>query len=94
MVVESACRGDEYVTWPSWYKPFHMVMCVAPEAVNWFSRSFYVTKPGSSSKKTLSKQLLDLNGVKKFLYPVSIRTATAKFVVSDERRNRVQLLVN
>ncbi|KAJ6802833.1 11-beta-hydroxysteroid dehydrogenase 1B-like [Iris pallida] len=81
VVVESACRGDEYVTWPSWYGPFHMVMCVAPELVNWFSRSFYVTKPGDSSGNTLSKKILEVTGAKRFLYPSSIRTQTTNLVI-------------
>lgn len=89
VVVDSACKGDAYLTWPSWYRPFHMVMCVAPELVDWFSRSFYVTKPGSSSGKTLSQQLLEATEAKKFLYPPSIRTTNTNLVITDERGLRV-----
>ncbi|XP_072962341.1 11-beta-hydroxysteroid dehydrogenase 1A-like isoform X1 [Typha angustifolia] len=36
VVVDRACRGDKYVTWPSWYGPFHIVMSLAPEVVDFF----------------------------------------------------------
>ncbi|KAH0463351.1 hypothetical protein IEQ34_007933 [Dendrobium chrysotoxum] len=78
IVVESACRGDEYVTWPSWYQPFHAIMFFAPEIINWYSRSFYLTKPGVDSSKALSRKILEATGAKKFLYPSSIRSPTAK----------------
>nr|CAD1820171.1 unnamed protein product [Ananas comosus var. bracteatus] len=74
IAVDSACRGEEYVTWPSWYSPFHMLMCLAPELVNWFSIAFYVTKEGNS----LSKRILEATGAKKFLYPASIRSPKIK----------------
>jgi len=85
VVVDSACKGDAYVTWPSWYSPLHMVMCAAPEVVNWFSRLFYVTKPGSSSGKTLSKKILEATGAKKFLYPPSIRSDNTNLVITDDK---------
>ncbi|ONK58533.1 uncharacterized protein A4U43_C09F14050 [Asparagus officinalis] len=89
VVVDSACRGDTYVTWPSWYRPLHMVMCVAPEIVDWFSRSFYVAKPGSSSGKTLSQKILEATGAKKFLYPASIRSGGSDCVLTDDRGIKV-----
>ncbi|XP_072958462.1 11-beta-hydroxysteroid dehydrogenase-like [Typha angustifolia] len=39
--VESACRGDVYVTWPSWYGPLHILMSLAPEVVNYLSHLRY-----------------------------------------------------
>ncbi|KAG0462881.1 hypothetical protein HPP92_021357 [Vanilla planifolia] len=82
IVVDSACSGDGYVTWPSWYKPFHALMFFAPEAVNWYSRSFYLAKPGVDSNKTLSRTILDATGAKDFVYPPSIRSSTTKLVES------------
>ncbi|KAJ6823196.1 11-beta-hydroxysteroid dehydrogenase 1B-like [Iris pallida] len=88
VIVDSARRGDEYVTWPSWYSPFHMVMCVAPELVTWFSRTFYVTKPGDSPGNALSKKILEMTRAKKFFYPPSIQTQTNDLVMDGECGNR------
>lgn len=74
IIVDGACKGDEYVTWPSWFKPFYMVMSLAPEVVNWFSHSFHVAKPGET--ETLSKRILEATGAKKFFYPASIQSPT------------------
>ncbi|XP_038986878.1 11-beta-hydroxysteroid dehydrogenase A-like [Phoenix dactylifera] len=78
IIVDSACNGDEYVTWPSWFKPFYAVMSFAPEVVNWFSRTFYVAKPGATSTETLSKRILEASGAHKFFYPASIRSPVIK----------------
>ncbi|KAE8803964.1 Dehydrogenase/reductase SDR family protein 7-like protein [Hordeum vulgare] len=56
VVVASVRRGDRYVTWPGWYWPFHMVMCAAPELVDWFSRAFYVSKSSDKDGDALSKR--------------------------------------
>lgn len=78
VVVASVRRGDYYVTWPGWYWPFHMVMCAAPELLDWFSRAFYVSKSGGHQDgggggAALSKKILEAVGGKKFLYPQTIR---------------------
>nr|XP_010913000.2 11-beta-hydroxysteroid dehydrogenase 1B [Elaeis guineensis] len=78
IIVDGACKGDEYVTWPSWFKPFYMVMCFAPEVMNWFSHSFYVAKPGTTSTETLSKRILEASGAKKLFYPASIQSPVTK----------------
>lgn len=78
VVVASVRRGDYYVTWPGWYWPFHMVMCAAPELLDWFSRAFYVSKSGEQDGgAALSKKILEAVGGKKFLYPSTIRSQTA-----------------
>ncbi|RLM58479.1 11-beta-hydroxysteroid dehydrogenase 1B-like [Panicum miliaceum] len=78
VVVASVRRGDYYVTWPGWYWPFHMVMCAAPELVDWFSRTFYVSKSGEQDGgAALSKKILEAVGGKKFLYPKTIRSQAA-----------------
>ncbi|KAL5203543.1 hypothetical protein ABZP36_008414 [Zizania latifolia] len=74
VVVAAVRRGDYYVTWPGWYWPFHMVMCAAPELVNWFSRTFYVSKSSEQDGDALSKKILEAVGGKKFLYPKTIRS--------------------
>ncbi|OEL31363.1 11-beta-hydroxysteroid dehydrogenase 1B [Dichanthelium oligosanthes] len=78
VVVASVRRGDYYVTWPGWYWPFHMVMCAAPELLDWFSRAFYVSKSGEQDGgAALSKKILEAVGGKKFLYPKTIRSQDA-----------------
>jgi 11beta/17beta-hydroxysteroid dehydrogenase len=78
VVVASVRRGDYYVTWPGWYWSFHMVMCAAPELVDWFSRAFYVSKSGDQDVGVaLSKKVLEAVGGKKFLYPKTIRSQDA-----------------
>uniref|UniRef100_A0A0A9GE08 Uncharacterized protein n=1 Tax=Arundo donax TaxID=35708 RepID=A0A0A9GE08_ARUDO len=77
VVVASVRRGDYYVTWPGWYWPFHMVMCAAPELVDWFSRTFYVSKSSDQDGDALSKKILEAVGGKKFLYPKTIRSQAA-----------------
>ncbi|KAG8089865.1 hypothetical protein GUJ93_ZPchr0011g26988 [Zizania palustris] len=74
VVVAAVRRGDHYVTWPGWYWPFHMVMCAAPELVDWFSRTFYVSKSSEQDGDALSKKILEAVGGKKFLYPKTIRS--------------------
>uniref|UniRef100_A0A0D9XSB2 3-oxoacyl-[acyl-carrier-protein] reductase n=1 Tax=Leersia perrieri TaxID=77586 RepID=A0A0D9XSB2_9ORYZ len=74
VVVAAVRRGDYYVTWPGWYWPFHMVMCAAPELVDWFSRTFYVSKSSDQDGDALSKKILEAVGGKKFLYPKTIRS--------------------
>ncbi|KAF0895101.1 hypothetical protein E2562_006808 [Oryza meyeriana var. granulata] len=74
VVVAAVRRGDYYVTWPGWYWPFHMVMCAAPELVDWFSRTFYVSKSSEQDGDALSKKILEAVGGKKFLYPKTIRS--------------------
>ncbi|XP_078171728.1 11-beta-hydroxysteroid dehydrogenase 1A-like [Carex rostrata] len=71
IAIDSACRGEEYVTWPDWYKPFHLLMSLAPEIINWYSSSFYMTKSGEKNS-TLNKRILEATGAKRFLYPDSI----------------------
>ena len=71
VVVASARRGDDYVTWPGWYWPFHMVMCAAPEVVDWFSRGFYVSKSSDKDGDALSKKILMAFGGQKLHYQES-----------------------
>lgn len=82
VVVDSACRGDKYVTWPCWYGAFHMLMCVAPEIVNWFSRFLYMS---NSNKKTLSQRIVEVAWAKKFLYPASIRSSTEGLAINNDQ---------
>jgi 11beta/17beta-hydroxysteroid dehydrogenase len=71
VAIDSACRGEVYVTWPDWYKPFHLLMSLAPGIVNWFSRTFYMAK-SEEKHDTLNNRILKATGAKRYLYPDSI----------------------
>lgn len=70
MAVDSACRGEKYLTWPSFYRPFHLVACLAPEVISFVSHIMYMNNQ--------SKWILEAIGGKKFLYPASIRNPNIK----------------
>lgn len=80
LAVDSACRGEKYVTWPSFYRPFSIVACLAPEVIDYVSRIMYVNNH--------SKWILEAIGGKKLLYPASIRTPSIKMEeVKDHSRS-------
>ncbi|KAJ4818753.1 11-beta-hydroxysteroid dehydrogenase 1B [Rhynchospora pubera] len=74
IAIDSACRGEEYVTWPDWYKPFHLLMSLAPEVLNWYSNTFYMTQ-SDEKQSILIKRILEATGAKRYLYPNSILSA-------------------
>ncbi|KAG6521703.1 11-beta-hydroxysteroid dehydrogenase A-like [Zingiber officinale] len=78
IIVDGACKGDRTITWPSWYKPFEMVACLAPELVDAFSQSFYTTNAGEDSRETLGKKILNMKGIKKLVYPDSVLSTETK----------------
>ncbi|XP_010250644.1 PREDICTED: 11-beta-hydroxysteroid dehydrogenase 1B-like [Nelumbo nucifera] len=77
-IVNGACRGDRYVTEPSWFGLLFVFQFCCPELVEWFCRMLYGTKPGASNRETLSRKLLDVVGAKKFFYPSSIHSSQIK----------------
>lgn len=73
-IVNGACRGDRYVTEPTWYRVLFLCKVLCPEVVEWFYRIMYPTIPEPSDKRSaLSKKLVDLTGAKNFLCPSSLR---------------------
>ncbi|XP_057459471.1 11-beta-hydroxysteroid dehydrogenase A-like isoform X1 [Actinidia eriantha] len=77
-IVNSACRGEKYLTEPPWFRTtiFWTVFC--PEVLEWFSRWFFITEPGIPPKEAPSKKILDLTGLKKYIYPESILSPEIK----------------
>ena len=77
-IVNSACRGEKYLTEPPWFRTtiFWTVFC--PEVLEWFSRCFFITEPGILPKEAPSKKILDLTGLKKYIYPESILSPEIK----------------
>ncbi|XP_022994408.1 11-beta-hydroxysteroid dehydrogenase 1B-like isoform X1 [Cucurbita maxima] len=73
-IVRSACRGDRYLTEPSWYNAAYYLKAFCPEVVEWCYRILVYTTPGTSAAEALNKQILDLTGAKTAMYPPSIHS--------------------
>ncbi|KAL6011655.1 hypothetical protein ACLOJK_002103 [Asimina triloba] len=76
-IVDGACRGERYVTWPAWYRATSLLMFLIPELVEWFFHYFFVGGSRAPHGNALSKRILDKIGADKF-YPPSIRAAAEK----------------
>uniref|UniRef100_A0A0A0LUG2 Uncharacterized protein n=1 Tax=Cucumis sativus TaxID=3659 RepID=A0A0A0LUG2_CUCSA len=74
-IVRSVCRGDRYLTEPSWYNSVYYLKVFCPEVLEWCYRIFMYTRPGSSVAEAPSKKLLDATGAKNVMYPPSIHSA-------------------
>ncbi|KAL5731177.1 11beta-hydroxysteroid dehydrogenase [Ranunculus cassubicifolius] len=75
-IVKGVCRGDRYITEPSWFKVLYFWKVFCPEVVEWFTHQMLMS--GTSQRGTLSKKILDITGAKSFLYPKSIRSPQLK----------------
>ncbi|KAK6924641.1 Short-chain dehydrogenase/reductase SDR [Dillenia turbinata] len=54
-IVNSICRGDRYLTEPSWYKVTYAAKVLCPEVVEWITRTLFVTRPKALLQKARSK---------------------------------------
>ncbi|KAK2984706.1 hypothetical protein RJ640_014043 [Escallonia rubra] len=77
-IVNSACRGDKYLTEPSWYSATMYLKAFFSEIVVWLNRVLFLSPPGAAAREALSKKILDLTGLKKFLYPPSLLSPVVK----------------
>ncbi|KAK4846629.1 hypothetical protein QYF36_020063 [Acer negundo] len=77
-IVNSACRGERYLTEPSWFRVTYWLKVFCPEVIEWSYRLFYLTRPGDPSTEALSKRVLDFTGTKNVLYPTSIQSPDIK----------------
>lgn len=75
-IVRGSCRGDRYVTVPSWFSMFKLWRALAPELMDTLFRLVALPKP--ESKKPPSKVMLDATGGKEILYPTSIKSPEIK----------------
>jgi hypothetical protein len=71
--VNSACRGERYLTEPAWFRVTYYWKVFFPEVIEWSYRLMYINKPGTSHKEALSKKILDVTGAKNILYPSTIQ---------------------
>ncbi|XP_019185122.1 PREDICTED: 11-beta-hydroxysteroid dehydrogenase 1B-like [Ipomoea nil] len=77
-MVNSVCRGDNYLTEPSWMRTTFYYNQFLPEVIEWFSRWLLITKPGKSPTQALGKIILDQTGLKTILYPDSLLSPEIK----------------
>ena len=77
-IVNSACRGDRYLTQPSWFSVTYLSKVFFPEVIEWGYRLFYFSKPGAPHQEAPSKKILDLTGAKEVLYPPTIQSPQIK----------------
>lgn len=77
-ILKSACRGDRYLATPSWISSALPLKILCPEVLDWFNRMMFITGPKKSQREAPSKKILDLPGVKKFMYPSSVQNQEVK----------------
>ncbi|CAN4103494.1 unnamed protein product [Withania somnifera] len=71
-IVKSACRGDNYLTEPPWFKTFFIYELFFPELIEWFERWFLIAGPGKPATEAPSKILADVTGLQEYVYPASL----------------------
>ncbi|KAH0686558.1 hypothetical protein KY290_018167 [Solanum tuberosum] len=77
-IVNGACRGERYITVPSWFRVTYLWKVFCPDVVEWFLRLLYLSGWGASQEDAPSKKILDYTGVQKVLYPENIRELEPK----------------
>ena len=77
-IVKSACRGDRYLTQPSWFKVTYWWKMLWPEALELGFRLMHLTQPGTPPTEAGGKKILDFTGAKKALYPKTIQSSEIK----------------
>lgn len=65
-------NGDWYVTWPFMYRPLQLIACLAPEVLDWMSKTMYKeATTAQGSRQPLGQRILEATGAKR-LYPPSL----------------------
>ena len=64
-------NGDWYVTWPSMYRPLQLIAGLAPEVLDWMSRTMYKEATTTQGRRPLGQRILEATGAKR-LYPPSL----------------------
>ncbi|KAF3334485.1 11-beta-hydroxysteroid dehydrogenase 1B-like protein [Carex littledalei] len=77
-MVDAVCRGDRYLTIPTWFRVIYLWRVFAPEVPEWCYRMLYMTQPGHPASEAPSKKMLDATGAKHVLYPSSLQTPEIK----------------
>ncbi|KAK3043224.1 hypothetical protein RJ639_002467 [Escallonia herrerae] len=82
-IVNSARRGDKYLTEPSWYRATMYLKAFFSEIVVWLNRLLFLSPPGAAAREALSKQILDLTGLKNNLVLATICVLQARALYSE-----------
>ncbi|XP_038684986.1 11-beta-hydroxysteroid dehydrogenase A-like isoform X1 [Tripterygium wilfordii] len=77
-IVDSVCRGDRYLTVPSWFRVTYHWKVSCPEVIEWVLRLFFIPSSGSPDEEALSKKIVDYTGIKNILYPSTIQSPELK----------------
>ncbi|OMO84182.1 Short-chain dehydrogenase/reductase SDR [Corchorus capsularis] len=77
-IVNSVCRGDRYVTEPSWFSVTYLWKLFFPEVFEWSCRLISLPAPGRPPHEALNKRILDFTGAKNVLYPSTIQSPDVK----------------
>ncbi|OMO55085.1 Short-chain dehydrogenase/reductase SDR [Corchorus olitorius] len=77
-IENSACRGDRYVTEPSWFSVTFLWKLFFPEVFEWSGRLFSLPTPGRPPHEALNKRIMDFTGAKNVLYPSTIQSPDVK----------------
>lgn len=77
-IVNSACRGDKYLTDPAWFRMTWLWKVFCPDVLEWCYRLLQMTRPGEPAAGAPSKKVLDMTGGKKVLYPETVQTPELK----------------
>ncbi|OMO84173.1 Short-chain dehydrogenase/reductase SDR [Corchorus capsularis] len=77
-IVNSACRGDRYLTQPFWFGVTYLWKAFFPEVIELGYRIFALPSPETPHHEALSKRIMDFPGAKEVLYPSSIQSPDVK----------------
>jgi hypothetical protein len=83
-IVDGACRGEKYLTQPAWVRAAFFWKAFCPEILEWSNR-LLLPRPGASERDTPSKKLLELTGLKKYIYPDTVQFPEHKDTRDDQR---------
>ncbi|CAN1318182.1 11-beta-hydroxysteroid dehydrogenase-like 6 [Linum perenne] len=59
-IVNSACRGDKYLTEPEWYRSLFWFKAFCPDVIEWSNRFYLLPSPGRSVSDAPSKKIADM----------------------------------
>ncbi|KDP22590.1 hypothetical protein JCGZ_26421 [Jatropha curcas] len=77
-IVNSACRGDKYLTEPAWLRVTWLWKVFCPDMLEWNYRFLFLNRPEEPATEAPTKKILDMTGAKKILYPETIQTTEPK----------------
>ncbi|KAK7369635.1 hypothetical protein VNO80_11677 [Phaseolus coccineus] len=75
-IVKSVCRGDSYLTEPTWFTTTFYWQIFCPEVLELLNRWSLTSE--SSEEEPASKKVLDLAFLKKYMHPKSVRSPNIK----------------